>query len=58
VIERVVKMTLREKPPVATHWSARTLAKAVGISHPHCNPALQQEDTEPPPKARIQIGEM
>jgi transposase len=24
---------LREKPPTATHWSARTLAKALGISH-------------------------
>src|SRR6266849_1768407 len=33
VIERVVKMTLHEKPPAATHWSARTLAKAIGISH-------------------------
>src|SRR5258708_9468884 len=26
-------MTLHEKPPAATHWSARTLAKAAGISH-------------------------
>ncbi len=26
-------MTLHEKPPAATHWSARTLAKALGISH-------------------------
>ena len=33
VIERVVEMTLHEKPPTATHWSARVLAKAVGISH-------------------------
>jgi len=33
VIERVVHMTLHEKPPAATHWSARTLAKAVGLSH-------------------------
>lgn len=33
VIEKVVHMTLHEKPPAATHWSARTLAKAVGISH-------------------------
>ena len=32
-IERVVAMTLNEKPPGATHWSARTLAKAVGLSH-------------------------
>jgi transposase len=33
VIARVVEMTLREKPPAATQWSARTLAKAVGLSH-------------------------
>jgi transposase len=33
VIERMVKMTLHEKPPVATHWSARKLGKAIGISH-------------------------
>jgi transposase len=32
-IERVVAMTLNEKPPAATHWSARKLAKAVGLSH-------------------------
>ena len=32
-IERVVAMTLKEKPPYATHWSARKLAKAVGLSH-------------------------
>ena len=33
MIERAVKMTLHEKPPAATHWSARRLAKALGISH-------------------------
>jgi len=33
VIEKVVHMTLHEKPPAATHWSARRLAKAAGISH-------------------------
>src|ERR1700680_4283135 len=33
MIERAVKMTLHENPPAATHWSARTLAKALGISH-------------------------
>src|SRR5229473_5846967 len=33
VIEKVVHMTLHEKPLAATHWSARTLAKAAGISH-------------------------
>jgi hypothetical protein len=32
-IERVVQMTLHEKPPAATRWSARKLARAVGLSH-------------------------
>ncbi len=32
-IERVVNMTLNEKPPAGAHWSARKLAKAVGLSH-------------------------
>jgi transposase len=31
-IERVVHMTLNEKPPGGTHWSVRKLAKAVGLS--------------------------
>ena len=33
MIERVVQMTLTEKPPAGTHWSVRKLAKAVGLSH-------------------------
>ncbi len=33
VIERVVAMTLHETPPAATQWSARSLARAVGLSH-------------------------
>ncbi len=32
-IARVVRMTLHDKPPAATHWSARKLARAVGVSH-------------------------
>jgi transposase len=31
-IERVVHMTLNERPPGGTHWSLRKLAKAVGLS--------------------------
>jgi transposase len=33
MITRVVEMTLHEKPLAGTHWSARQLAKAVGLSH-------------------------
>ncbi len=32
-IERVVTMTLNDKPPGSTHWSLRKMAKAVGLSH-------------------------
>ncbi|MCA6112646.1 IS630 family transposase, partial [Bradyrhizobium cenepequi] len=32
-IKQVVHMTLHGKPPNATHWSVRSMAKAVGISY-------------------------
>src|SRR5215471_18275616 len=31
-IAQVVHMTVQEKPPNATHWSVRSMAKAAGIS--------------------------
>jgi transposase len=31
-VKRVVDMTLNAKPPGATHWSLRTMAKAAGVS--------------------------
>jgi transposase len=33
MIALVVEKTLHEKPPAGTHWSARKLAKAVGLSY-------------------------
>ncbi len=32
-VAQVVQRTIREKPPGATHWSTRTLAPVVGLSH-------------------------
>jgi len=32
-VKQVVHMTLREKPPNATHWSLRSMAAAAGISY-------------------------
>lgn len=32
LIERVVSLTLETKPPAATHWSTRDMARQVGIS--------------------------
>ena len=31
-VREVVERTLGEKPPGATHWSTRSMAKAVGLS--------------------------
>ena len=33
MIARVVEITLHEQPPAATHWTARKLARRVGLSH-------------------------
>ncbi len=32
-VDEIIERTLNTKPPGATHWSARTLAKAVGVSY-------------------------
>jgi transposase len=32
LVRRVVNLTTRQKPPNATHWSTRTMARTVGIS--------------------------
>jgi hypothetical protein len=32
IVERVVRITLKEKPKAATHWSTRTLSAYLGIS--------------------------
>lgn len=33
VVDRILHKTLHEKPPGATHWSTRSMAKAVGVSN-------------------------
>jgi transposase len=30
---KVIEKTLKERPPAATHWSVRSMAEAMGISH-------------------------
>ena len=32
-VKRIVDRTLQSRPPDATHWSTRTLAKEIGVSH-------------------------
>jgi transposase len=47
VIERVVEMTLHETPPGATHWSVRSMARAVGISHTSVQRIWKAHDLKP-----------
>lgn len=47
VIERVVRMTLHEKPAAATHWSSRTLGRAVGISYTSVQRIWAAHDLKP-----------
>ena len=32
-VKQVIEMTLHTRPPKGTHWSVRTMAQAVGLSH-------------------------
>ena len=47
MIERVVDMTLHETPPAATQWSARVMAKAVGLSHTSVQRIWAAHDLKP-----------
>src|SRR5215468_9851529 len=33
LVRRIIEMTTQQKPADATHWSTRTLAKALGTNH-------------------------
>src|SRR5208337_5280791 len=46
-IERVVNMTLNEKPPGGTHWSLRKMAKAIGLSHSSVQRIWAAHDLKP-----------
>jgi len=53
VFRKLLAKTTQEKPPNATHWSTRTMAKAVGVSH-----ATVQRVLAPPPttlKAPVEL---
>src|SRR5271167_4122284 len=56
-IAEVVEKTLHEKPPAATHWSTRTMARG-GRPRPHqCATDLECARTEAASDARFQIVE-
>ncbi len=46
-VQRVVDTVRHEKPPNATHWSVRTLARALGMKRTTVNEILRQHDLKP-----------
>src|SRR5277367_3021517 len=45
--KQVMEMTLHAKPPAATHWSTRTLARHLGLSHMMVHRAWQDHELQP-----------
>ena len=45
--KQVVETTLHTKPPAATHWSTRTLARHLGLSHMTVHRAWQDHELQP-----------
>lgn len=46
-INKVLKIVQAERPPDATHWSTREIAKRVGISHTKVHQILQAHQLKP-----------
>ena len=44
---KIIKMTTREKPEGETHWSTRSLAKALGINHSFVNRVWREVGLKP-----------
>jgi len=44
---KIIRKTTREKPEGATHWSTRTMAKAVGTTHSFVNRVWQEAGLKP-----------
>ena len=42
-----METTLHTKPPAATHWSTRTLARHLGLSHMTVYRAWQDHELQP-----------
>lgn len=45
--KQLIETTLQTKPPGATHWSTRTLARRLGVSHMSVHRAWQRYDLQP-----------
>ena len=54
--QRIVERTLRSRPPLATHWSRRTLAKALDIGPTTVGKVWQAHGLKPPLARTFQVS--
>jgi transposase len=47
LVRRIIEMTTQQKPANATHWSTRTLAKALGTNHSLVNRVWRANGLKP-----------
>lgn len=55
-VRAVVEATLRTRPPAATHWSSRTLAKAQGLSDATIRKIWRQHGLQPHRVGRFKVS--
>ena len=52
-VKEVITRTLETTPPDATHWSVRSIAKAVGISHSTVSEICKDHENQTPSHGRV-----
>ncbi len=55
-VQAIVEATLRTRPPAATHWSSRTLAKAQGVSDGTVRKIWRQHRLQPHRVGRFKLS--
>ena len=55
-VQAIVEATLRTRPPAATHWSSRTLAKAQGVSDGTIRKIWRQHRLQPHRVGRFKLS--
>ncbi len=55
-VQAIVEATLRTRPPAATHWSSRTLAKAAGVSDGTIRKIWRQHRLQPHRVGRFKLS--
>src|SRR4051812_20244045 len=56
LVRRIIEMTTQQKPANATHWSTRTLAKALGTNRSLVSRVSRANGLKPPPSPTPKVS--